>query len=354
MKIDAITDKTPLLEIEAPNNPEHNPSTEEKTEGLALRILSSINSTVAKIGDFLWKVVTFPYTIITAIRNKIFREEKNASSLVPLVQEPIGLKNPSNNCWANAVLQCIFNSSTICKILENPHTRDSVPSVLSSLYNAYFSRNNSSPDKCNSQMLREWLSDHGTFHRDFRVQEDAHEALIKVLGSLELEYQLNVHINGDPSNEEERIFTMLPLTLDTSEKNFHTLIDKFFNEMDVDNGRVIHRQFEKSPQELFVFATRFVNEGTATIKRTDALNIPLHYHLAAAHEEATYALTSCIIHQGNTANSGHYIALIKKSNDWYKCSDLSVEKLENQQELEQLLSAGYIFHFTKSLSIENS
>jgi len=42
-----------------------------------------------------------------------------------------------------------------------------------------------------------------------------------------------------------------------------------------------------------------------------------------------YSLTGIIVHYGNSLNSGHYVAFIKKNGKWFLCNDSSITQLDN-------------------------
>lgn len=46
-------------------------------------------------------------------------------------------------------------------------------------------------------------------------------------------------------------------------------------------------------------------------------------------ENANYQLFAALFHEGKTANSGHYITLIKRENSWYQFNDQQVTKLKS-------------------------
>lgn len=43
-------------------------------------------------------------------------------------------------------------------------------------------------------------------------------------------------------------------------------------------------------------------------------------------DEKTYSICSAICHHGESLHHGHYTSLIKKSNLWFRCNDLTSNK----------------------------
>ncbi|KAF7683684.1 Ubiquitin carboxyl-terminal hydrolase 12 [Astathelohania contejeani] len=61
-----------------------------------------------------------------------------------------------------------------------------------------------------------------------------------------------------------------------------------------------------------------------------------------------YVLSAIIIHIGSTINSGHYIALCKRNNSWYKINDTIWEKIPKKILLENIKQMeGYVFFYEK-------
>lgn len=48
-----------------------------------------------------------------------------------------------------------------------------------------------------------------------------------------------------------------------------------------------------------------------------------------------YELISVLVHQGQTCDSGHYLAYVKNNGDWYKCNDSLVEKVDEATVMKQ-------------------
>lgn len=65
-------------------------------------------------------------------------------------------------------------------------------------------------------------------------------------------------------------------------------------------------------------------------KENKSFTIVDQFQLNCETHTTTYYLNSCIYHIGHL-NGGHYIAIVKKNNDFYVCNDHSISKLTNNQ-----------------------
>ncbi|KAI7697433.1 Ubiquitin carboxyl-terminal hydrolase 48 [Sarcoptes scabiei] len=65
------------------------------------------------------------------------------------------------------------------------------------------------------------------------------------------------------------------------------------------------------------------------LKFPDKLNMKKFLKSDITDEDIIYHLYAVVIHEGQTANSGHYITYIKKNNFWFKFNDENVEKLKD-------------------------
>lgn len=405
LKISPTQEKQPTQFL-LPSNEIQVTITQKKTESVAHRLLHSIGLAAKNIGSFIWQVISFPFTAITAILEKIFGEEESFFNSTQLLlsdsdqsdscqmpdfsQRPLPLDNSSlSNCWGNSLLQCIFNSPDICKkIVENSHAPDTLPSLLRSLMSAYSSKNN---QNCNSEKLREWLSKNNRFmSADNSQHEDASEALGAILGSLNIELSLEgredqiIKRELDPSYEVH--YKDVPKSTDghtvlhisnpsLGDISLQELIDKdvFFvgerfyeedsgikgpNGKSHYTGRTIHgrytQYFSSAPQDSVVISVKRFSwdEKNHVAKKLDFQILqPMSYHLDAAHtidkKAADYEITNCIIHEGTATQWGHYIALVKKPNGWYKCSDSRIKLIKDAQEVEKLISKAYVLFLTR-------
>lgn len=85
----------------------------------------------------------------------------------------------------------------------------------------------------------------------------------------------------------------------------------------------------KTPEILTVCLARFQFDHVGSKIRKSVTINPI-ISIKTDKEEVEYALTSCIIHQGNNLQSGHYIALVKHfDNSWYLCNDTIISKEKN-------------------------
>lgn len=93
-------------------------------------------------------------------------------------------------------------------------------------------------------------------------------------------------------------------------------------------------QIRQLPPILNLQLLRFESANGVNRKINSFLKFPKILDMSkfindSANTPRLYHLSSIIIHEGQTTNSGHYITFIKKKNNWFKFNDEKVEKLKD-------------------------
>ena len=110
-------------------------------------------------------------------------------------------------------------------------------------------------------------------------------------------------------------------------------------------SRHYDRRLTRSPPVLFVNVQRMVGQGTTAAKVCTPLDIPLHLDISGQMLPGVigphvYDLRAISVHIGRSANSGHYISLVRNMNQgqgtpWLKINDSFTSQRSQQQVQEQ-------------------
>jgi len=71
------------------------------------------------------------------------------------------------------------------------------------------------------------------------------------------------------------------------------------------------------------------------VKFSETLEIGKYMSALNKAKPPPYDLVGILVHQGQTCASGHYIAFVKKNEEWYRCNDSVVTKVEQSTVFEQ-------------------
>lgn len=201
-------------------------------------------------------------------------------------------------------------------------------------------------------------------------QEDAHEFLRALLGTLVLQGQnkeLSSLFDGllesavtcqccyRPSLTRDRY---MDLSLDILSKNVRTLHDALSDFTDTetltgDNSVYCRHckgkrtatkglRLATAPSILVCHFKRFAYDEYGRLVRLKkhvsfppCLEIGNYMSRVNRARPPPYELVAVLVHQGNTCDSGHYLAYVKHASQWYKCNDALVEPVCVELVLQQ-------------------
>ncbi|KAL4097797.1 hypothetical protein QTP88_022511 [Uroleucon formosanum] len=212
------------------------------------------------------------------------------------------------SCYANASLQMIFN----CHYIINQLVQNEEHSALTKLAKSYLSQQN----PLNSIPLRRSLGQHFNYVQ----QQDAAEfinALLCHSDSLKncLKHELisiltclncyDVRTNKTPNY-------ILPLAVTENKVTLNSLFNEFSKEIILEINCSNCRITGNHSKVMNVSSTR----------QYLCIQLQLWNEL----QEKMYRICSAICHHGESLHHGHYTSLIKKSNLWFRCNDLTSNK----------------------------
>ena len=197
-----------------------------------------------------------------------------------------------------------------------------------------------------------------------KTQEDPQEMFLIISEVLGLEHRSSSSIRLDKASvkDSQSIYTSLFLLDYPSNKSSINLKDLFEEYL---NGKKIHT---KNVTELKVFTTLLPRFGgnskisfdykKSNIKITNFLEpiiIDIHNESNDKDEKIKLKMQSCILHHGESINSGHYTSLTKKDGKWFYHNDNTVNEISDENTLncnEQISKSIYLA--TYSVEVLNS
>lgn len=75
------------------------------------------------------------------------------------------------------------------------------------------------------------------------------------------------------------------------------------------------------------------------------LTLKKNVHLSSDQEDRAYYLKSFICHTGSQTGYGHYIAYVKKGDNWYLCNDRGIEEV-SREDVVKAAATGYLLHYS--------
>ena len=255
----------------------------------------------------------------------------------------LGLPNPSNNCWFNAVITMLIHTfGAFCSLHSNTLLLESLHPLLNNL-TICRSLSALSLSQLNTS-LNFLCSDNSVF--TLGQQQDAHEFFVCLLSNLlyedyenkniaenlkwndffDIEINQTVHCLACSGYCSERVDTEKQLSLAIGiEKNgsVQEIVDNFFSDEKLNDfvcdhckntsSSSIRRRISKLPKTLAISVKRFDN----TVKNRQAIYpssvLALQKHLGETEstvEPSFYSLRSIVVHKGLEKKSGHYTSVL--------------------------------------------
>jgi hypothetical protein len=273
------------------------------------------------------------------------------SRLAPFVDgQPIGMRNASMNCWANAMFQFILHGHDLRQVLQ-----DGGPEIFRTAITNYELQqaDKTRVSKINSQGMREWFSGWiRGFSSNRAVQQDAHEPLAylmqRFMPLINIFYQRPENPSANGIIASSNIHT---ISLEGSRQDsFERLVAHNYIQGQDDVGYFV-RFFEDLPHYLVFHLDRFGGNWQRGQKINDRIQMSTTFNFPGAWvqtgEDGTYTCTAFIEHTGRSIQGGHYIAYVLVDGQWWLCDDTSVTKV-SAREAERRLGYCYIAYYQKT------
>jgi hypothetical protein len=281
--------------------------------------------------------------------------QAGGSSFIP--EKPVGLPNEGNDCWLNASLQLILHAAN----LEN-RARQVLLSSFAQMVQQYRTSQHTKEEvalRIHTKELRSQLSIlTGGAMATGNGQEDAVCVFDHILGGAFPLHRWVEYLDGVATNHIKGDGVIRLLIEHPSSFAFDKAWHQFFDAT-ADNGRRIQLFFQTPPPDLVVQLPRFYQKLNAhrTIemgKIGEDLNIPERFSMpkegVLTGESAAYVCDGFIEHIGSSVDEGHYVAYVKKGEQWWLCNDAHIIAVASHAALAAM-RRGYLYHFLRSYSL---
>ena len=298
---------------------------------------------------------------------------------------PVGLRNASNNCWLNSIMQFLMNQPNFFKHLIMKLPEDHAIRRFAMQYHRDRVLSRSTGEivcsSANSQSIRQLLSrlSHEQISPDARRSEDAPEGLMILAGQLEPENiednplfskmrttrvydttRITATLHGTPPADREltldgrsmrttpEISFQLPMPFARSIQHEQILQSAWRVPGSMgENGRYhgvelplreVRVDLEEAPEHFTCAYQRFkFTEQGRRIKNDSVIDIPFSYVLDPQFiigDDAPYTLymlQSFVVHSGGV-NGGHYVSYTRKNDGtWWQENDSRVTPVSLEQ-----------------------
>lgn len=297
--------------------------------GLALALA------IGAIGERLLASSADPTTSINRSSDSSSVEARSRAAFVP--GQPVGIRNGTMNCWANALLQYMRHIPSVYNHLQRPRNNFGVVRDFYTAYNHAGEQEQHVATDADSQLVREWLSERTAISPESGEQEDPSDFLNYALeGFPPHDLQLRRE-TGVVRDQEARSF-MINIASHRNRPLGQLFVENFLQAEDET------QRFYNKPRELLFHLNRNGPSG----KINDALNIPQRINLPASSvltgEGGDYECDAFVCHQGRSMHGGHYVAYIYTNDQWWLCDDENVTPA-SMAEVNQARRLAYLLHF---------
>jgi hypothetical protein len=253
--------------------------------------------------------------------------------------QPVGIQNGGNNCWANAALQLVLNNPEL-------EAQCAADPTFANIFGRYRAAQRAQQYQCGylGREARAVLHAREPDIDPLQSMEDVSDFFGIMLGGIDQRqavrgrpfHSLQQSIAGRAFQSAPEPFIGLQMVDGVP---FQGIFNSFFNYSTAE-GQSVRKVFRTVPQTLLIqikrFGHHYHNDGsTVPRKNTRALDIPLEMDVGADlsrdRSPARYECTGFIEHRGGAVNGGHYISYVKRQGKWWLCDDGSVREVTAAQ-----------------------
>ncbi len=316
---------------------------------------------------------------------------KSTDDLSEAEARPLGLWNLGNTCFINSVLQSLYNIDKVTNLLlaesnnsyykedslgksyldflniyldkqkdaNGQHNAFSTSNLYDKIYSVDHYKNKRGSQQDAAEFLKTLLDhildkdvdnrDNRHNHYGFPFQSSLQTKLTELFNMTIIREKYTKGQNKKLNNDAPELLNILPINIVSSNKNqvFNSLqecLDNYFSTETV-HDFILDNKIEeidkkasiiKLPEIFIVEYKRYekANGNNNFNKITKGVSFPInnldlkpYVNDNIKNESCLYNLNAIIMQSGDY-NSGHYIAYVKKNNQWYCCDDIKTEEIK--------------------------
>ena len=266
--------------------------------------------------------------------------------------QPIGINNPMNQCWANSSIQLIMNNPSLRqRCSQVPTIKTILDQYRADQNQRLFLSENLVGFEFQQQLARMTNGNEISYNL---IQEDPSTGFEILLGSTTgpAHYSLVQKINGRNSSS----FSEPYLSIDVASKiKFSKSLDKYFENKN-DLNKKIKVKISGDPADLLLKLNRFryVKKGNEYIpsKINRPIDVPCILSLSSDKFSdgiaRKYSCSGFIVHQGSRIGGGHYVSYVKNRGKWWYCDDRYVRQV-GLKEVNEAKKHSYFVSYSKAI-----
>ena len=290
------------------------------------------------------------------------------SPLAPVIfieSPPIfqGISNEGgNDCWISASMQLLFHLPAFSKRLYSFSRKflTLFSNPLAPLHAAQIQYEKGRA--ISSTEIRSWLRRAKVTSSDRLEQDDPAAFLSYVFQKMGYQlptmYEKQVTTQGGKilqksekktSHSNPLRFLDLAFYKDPKNNRLEAAFDRFFHNIETTPSGIVRTTinfFSRPPEDFLVSIGQAAEWG---VKIDSPIECPFNLKLDASKigEETHYCCDGFMYHSGETAQSGHWEAVINLEDKWWNASDSKVREISQADAITKLQSASFI-HYTKA------
>lgn len=273
---------------------------------------------------------------------------------------PQGISNFGNSCFLNSTLQSLMSIEKLQTVLSSWPSMETHMSLTKCLLALH--KNVDFGNSTVRQLLYDLPSIYNMMRQSLE-QCDAEECLTKILAGMEEEFGNFVfdQLFGGLMKQNRvcpccsltsfgppAMFNVLPLSMTHEPTSLHARIAGFHRAERLEEmthcarcgedvvGALVSHEIVAWPQTVILQLKRFASTSVSAVKEFEEV-VDFDEEL---HCGGLYQLRAVIVHEGTSANSGHYFAYVKRNERWFRGSDMAV-RIVSFDDVKSC--AGYLF-----------